>query len=687
MPPLAKSRRQSLVFFAILGLYFVLLLPTLARQGISWDEQTDLLITRDYLNQPAGWLVGSQIDLSQTRLPMFAVSLVYTLFHTDSLLVGRLVSAMVGALALVGVYTYCRLRLEPERGLLAAGLLAVSPFYLSFARVAFTETDIYLACAFAWLLVCLARLQAQATLGRGAVAGLVFGLALSAKFTALAALPALWYAAYQAVAAATENGEPRAGARVALLWSTWLLLTGWAGWQVVAAASAGRPRFWAYPIVLAAWLLPLAWATWRRRQAAPWYALAAFSTSLAFLTFLVLPPEHLTNPLILRALADRASNEMAFDPAFVYEAAALHLLCILIKSSPLIGAGLLLSCGLSLASPIRRRLGVPLLLNLGYFTALVCLPLAQTFYSVPLLPALAIVAADQFWRAWASRRWLALSVALVALALLLNDFRLCYPDYNLNGYQYLGARLIAGRPSIGYRSVAQLPSDGVQQVLEWLNTHAPPGARVRTYLLELHIIEAFAPSPAYRIENGFSGPLSPDPDYVLVEINTQIRQSFWIKAADADVFKPYYDSAWLAANYTQVFTVRRAFGLEMASVWQRKRSGISLPGGQLRVIERYNTSNHELTTVGVLNEIPVGAGSTSRSMSGAGPRQPGARPRSATAHPGADRRRTSVGFHVAVSPARHPDRRGAPGRAAGLSTEYPRRTGFRHARHGAGHPR
>jgi hypothetical protein len=122
---------------------------------------------------------------------------------------------------------------------------------------------------------------------------------------------------------------------------------------------------------------------------------------------------------------------------------------------------------------------------------------------------------------------------------------------------------------VGYRSIIQTPSDGVEQVITWLNGHAQPGDRVRSYLLETHIIQAVAPHPAYQIENGFANP-KPNPDYVVVEINTQVRQSWWTDTSSGNVFRPPYDPEWLEENYQRMFTVRRAFGIEMASVWKKK---------------------------------------------------------------------------------------------------------------------
>ena len=196
-----KGRKFDIRSLPILGvfiIYCLLLLPTVSRQGISWDEQTDIWVARAYLKGSGGWLTGSDIDPTQTRLPAFTVALVYKLLNQSGLLLARYISCIIGALTLVGVYVFCKRRYDTRRGLLACSLLATSPFYLSFARVAFTETDIYLACALAWLLVCVDRLQERASFRRAAWVGVVAGLAISAKFTALAVLPAVFYAVWQA---------------------------------------------------------------------------------------------------------------------------------------------------------------------------------------------------------------------------------------------------------------------------------------------------------------------------------------------------------------------------------------------------------------------------------------------------------------------------------------------------------
>ncbi len=575
LPRLTKIvRRPTLSFIVILVVYSLLLLPTINRQGISWDEQVDIWVARSYLKRPDGLLAGSVLDPSQTRLPAFTVALVYMLVNNSSLTLARTISWGVAALTLLAVFIYGKRRYGTREGLLASALLATSPFFLSFARVAFTETDIYLACTLAWLLVGVDQFQDQPSIRRAMLVGVLVGLCLSAKFTAVSILPAVWYAVWQTrkhnqgIDLSTANPITISLGILAMIG---LLLGGWyISNKISPEIYRGTIRFFHYLVVFCGWLLALAWAFRRLRSTSSWLLLGLWITALAGLTFLVVPPEHLTNPDILRSLSDRFQHEMTYRIGFMFEAAALHILSIFIKSSLVIGAGLLVSLVLATLQVRNWRIQFPVLVVWLYFGALVVLPLAQTFYTIPLLPFLAIFTADQFFLLFSRQRIVAIGLAALAVVMLGVDLVLCYPDYNLNGYQWLGKYMLAGRPSIGYRSVVQTPSDGVEQAMEWLNDHAGTGDRVRTYLLSWHIVQAVAPSPAYTLENGFQGQGSAQPDYVVVEINAQIRQSWWIQSPPGDVFRPLYDPVWLESNYTQVFTVKRAFGIEMASVYKRK---------------------------------------------------------------------------------------------------------------------
>ncbi len=566
----------------ILVVYAALLLPTVYRQGISWDEQTDIDIARAYL-EPGGWLRGSPSDPSQTRLPMAVVAGVYKLLHTDDLLTARLISCFVGALTIIGVYVFCKREFDTKTGLLAGFILASSPFFLSFARVAFTETDIYVACAFVWLLVAMSRLRESGSLGRAAVTAVVLGLALSGKFTVIVIFPAI---VFHVLFLTPRNTNPparlttrelRHGMMLVVLMSAAILL----GWLNLNSL---KPE-WRHEALLrlhfilafGGWIAVLVWAWRHRHQGVAPLLLTCFMLALALGTFMVVPPDHTTNTVILSSLFGRFAHEMQWSPAFMGEAAVLHLGCVIFKSSPLLGVGLLISLiTAALKWRMRSKVRLLLLIVVCYFAGLILLPLAQTFYMMPVLPILAILGADQWLALLARRRRWAWGVGVLVTLGLCVDLVMCYPDFNLNGYQWLGARFISHRTTIGYRSIVQTPSDGVQQVAQWLNEHARPGDRVAVYAYEWHILEAICADSGFRLTPGKAISVRLRPDYVIIHINHTIKQSWAAYFSGAinnehtgSVFWEPYDAAWLTAHFTKIATVLRAFGIEMASVWER----------------------------------------------------------------------------------------------------------------------
>jgi len=557
------------LFLVLIG-YGVLLVPTLGRQGISWDEQTDIAIARSYISQPGGWFIGSDSDPSQTRLPMYVVALAYALAGTDDLLTARLVSACIGALTIIGVYVFCQREYDARRGLLAAAILATSPFFLSFARIAFTETDIYVACVFAWLLVCVSFLRKRGTVGWAAVSGGVMGLAISAKFTAIFLFPALllyvltWPQPERRWAHLQWRELLGVGIGLAIVFA--LAWFGWSG----GGFSEGLLAAMHYLLTAAWWGPVLVWFVRRYDHTAPALLLAVLAILVAVSTFIMVPPVHLTNPDIVASLRGRFDREMGWNPRFMVEAVALHLASVIFKSSPLVGLSLLAGLVATLFQWRRRgEVRFPVLLVLFYFLGLALLPIAQTFYMMPLLPLLTVFAVDQWLNFLSWKRRLATLVGGVAAALLVLDLFLCYPDYNLNGYQWLGARYLVGRASIGYRSVVQTTSDGVQQATRWLCENARAGERVVPYVHPWHIVWATCPKPRFRFVGGGWIAVRANPDFVMVHINHQIRQSWAGDPLIGDVFWTPYDVQWLQEHYHKVFSVPRSFGIEAASVWQR----------------------------------------------------------------------------------------------------------------------
>jgi hypothetical protein len=512
---------------------------------------------------------------------MAVVALVYEILNTDDLMMARYVSCLIGALTIVGVFFTCKRDFDSRTGVLAGAILATSPFFLSFARTAFTETDVFVACAFVWLLVAISRLRQTGALGWAVVTALVFGLALSAKATAIVIVPAiiihLLSFPKDRPGEHLSKDDFRQGAGYLALMSVAMLIA----WLYLNSLPPERRedtllRFFFF-LVLLAWIVAIGWAVYHRHKVVAPLWLAGFVLVLAVGTFMILPPVHTTNPDILRSLMFRLEHEMGWSIAFMGEAVVLHLASVIFKSSPLVGVGLLAG---AVASALQWRTKAearfPLSIVAFYFLGLAMLPLAQTFYMVPLLPLLAILAADQLWGLMARGRALATGVAVSALLVLGLDLALCYPDFNLNGYQWVGERFIGNRSTIGYRSIVQTPSDGVEQVARWLNENAGPGDRVLVNVYPWHILEATSPNPRFFfIHHDWSSEYT-NPDYIIVHINHRVRQRWAAYATGAEVNAPAesiwwepYDVDWLQSSYTKVASVPRAFGLEMASVWER----------------------------------------------------------------------------------------------------------------------
>lgn len=583
LAPLAVRSKHLpgwLFILSILALYALLIVPTLGRLGIGWDEEVDLRVAQGYLS-PRGFFFGLPLDQSQTRLPTFSVALVYRLLSVSDLLTARWTSMLVGGLALLGTFVYGWTQFGPSVSVLAVGLLALNPFFLSFSRLAFTESDIYLACTLVWLMVAVSRLQSTPTIGHAAAAAVLLGMALSAKATVVVILPGVWLALYLARGAtvtphqqSTEVPANALASRLGWFWAGWsasMLLVGVYGAQVLRVWGATDTlRLLHYGLVVLGWGLPISWTVRWRNQPSNTGPLTALMTSLGVLTFVIFPPDHLLNPGILSGLVSRAETEMALNPAFMGELAALHLLTLVFKSTPAWGLGLLLGSFASVVQWRRPELRLPLLVAASYFVGLLFLPLGQTFYTVPLLPPLSLLAANEFVRLVSQRRRFALLLAAGAIGWWGVEMFQCYPDYHLNGYQWLGQRVLFGRSSIGYRSVVFTPSDGVQQVVQWLNSNAEPDEIALMYVASWDIVRYAAPKPTYQLINGLeTAPLS-EPDYVAIHINELLGQGHGTDTPVGEVSRYPFARERLLRDYEPVFVVQRAFGLQVASVWKRK---------------------------------------------------------------------------------------------------------------------
>ncbi|MEN8161829.1 MAG: glycosyltransferase family 39 protein, partial [Myxococcota bacterium] len=169
--------------------YAALILPTLGRQGIDWDAPTDLLAATSYL-APGGLWTGSPLDPINVRLPMYLGGLLFRLTGPE-LLAARALSCAAGLATLCGVWIWCRRDFGRRAATLACLLLATSPYFLAYSRLAFSNGDVFIACAVAWVLVAASHFDARPRPARAAGLGFALGMALSSKISALALAPAL----------------------------------------------------------------------------------------------------------------------------------------------------------------------------------------------------------------------------------------------------------------------------------------------------------------------------------------------------------------------------------------------------------------------------------------------------------------------------------------------------------------
>jgi 4-amino-4-deoxy-L-arabinose transferase-like glycosyltransferase len=578
-------RRFAAALALIVLVYLALSLPLVGHQGTNWDEQTDLEIAEVYTQSWRGLITGSRIEGHQVRLPAYSVALLAWAGLDLGTVSARLVSCAVGALSILLVAMFARHAVGDAKALLAAAIVATSPYFIAYSHLAFTEGDAFVTCATGAVLWTAERFRRSPTWPRSCGLGLALGLAVSTKISAAMLVVAVALVVLLPSAWSVLPAHGRNRAKEALPWilassalGAWLLL------QMVTTGSALWPWRQFIPSVLWGPIARLAliaslgtglliWAFRRRASDMPAVARLVHPLLLAVATFFTAPIVHTTNPAVLAGiLYESRQTTGGFDPGFALEAAALHFAVILLKPSLLIG-GLLWLATLRAAVLARRRpeLRLPVAMYAIYSAFLLTLSWAQTRYMLPMLPIMAVLLADAIVDLARRHRHTMAAVALAAIGLLAWDYRLCYPDLNLNGYQWVGARYWAGRSTLGYRAIAQVGSDGAEQVLRWTALHAPPGSRVASYLPP-HLTRSVLGGQPVEVINGFKDrDALLHADYVLSSLNAELRRHPPPDAVADDVLAfPWYDRGTLEVRFHKVFSVRRAFDLEVASVWRRR---------------------------------------------------------------------------------------------------------------------
>ena len=199
------------------------------------------------------------------------------------------------------------------------------------------------------------------------------------------------------------------------------------------------------------------------------------------------------------------------------------------------------------------------------------MPHAQTFFMMPLLPIAAILLAERLL--WLTKRYEIVGLLIIAAALLstTGDLIRTYPHTHLNGYQWVGARYLAGRSTIGYRSVVQTPSDGLQQAIGWMRSNVARGQRVYYYMWADHILREEFKHSGIDYRTGYSPhPAFEKANYILIHINAILDDGRGKHNPEGSVYKYQFDMKKIEKEFRKVHSEKRPFGLEVATVWYRK---------------------------------------------------------------------------------------------------------------------
>lgn len=501
----------------------------------------------------------------------------------------------MGVLTLIAVFLYCRRSFDNTTGLLACFIIAINPYFLAFSKVAFTEGDSFITCFTAWLLFCVSRLKENFTLKWVLLTGLCLGLALSAKASGAALVIAT--SVVLLLPGDTNNQSPEAQTQYASPKFIFLLLS-LMGVVLLAVSGgyflSGAPSvaelpssysdysntlvFLHYILTISAWLLVIFFLVRNKTFVVNRFGATILVMGLAAVTFFTLPPVHTTNPTIITSLIDVfTSSSNAFSWIFAGEIAALHFFVLLFKPGILIGLGLWLSLIIAVCRWRSRPALQPLLIFFTIYLAFLIFKMvhAQTFFMMPLFPIAVIIFTDTALTLLKSYRKPVSIFLILTLFATVYDLFLTYPHTHLNGYQWVGERYLAGRSTVGYRGIVQTPSDGVEQACQWLGDNLPRGERILYFThFDHHIVTEQLKGKGFVLLDGMNTHYTTDlANYILVHINATIHEGrgYQHEPLSGSIYKDFFLEGNLEADFRKVYSVQRPFGLEVASVWYRKK--------------------------------------------------------------------------------------------------------------------
>lgn len=564
-----------------------------------WDEHVDQEISIGLQQHP---FTGEQptLDGSQMRLPMVLNALAYTLTGRNDISISRAVSLLTAALTVVAAAALARLLFDPLVGSLTAILLALSPYFLSYARVAMTEGDIFFACLTTLAIWAFVRYQRETNTTNWIIAAVFLGLAVGAKVFAVFlfivfALLALSRGHAPPPSAPARGRDVRTLHRLLTAGIVLIVITGTAALIAREAHVAGSQRLAAlahsaaicgWGLLFGCWAIAIAFAR-RQRVLAPSRAARILGLgALATMTFFALMPVHLIEHDIARDVVRRVLHWNATPhPADLGDHLRLYSGILLIKLT--VPLGLLSAAALPFAAvqALHDPRWRPCLLAVAIYVAGLCLlPLRQSFYLMGIYPLIVILTAafvvhiGRWLRDFSRNAQTVWALVVCGLCIhLLANLVTTYPHLHLYGHELLADRWL-GEEARGDRNLIQTPSDGVESLIRWCNTdpRVRPGDRVVSFLWDQAIIEdTLAQDRRYvfvpRGVTPQSDALPPPPaienaDFVLLHIN-----NFLGYAGRPPDHPPsaVLGSQSLDPDFTLIHTVHRA-GIEIAWVYARR---------------------------------------------------------------------------------------------------------------------
>lgn len=532
-----------------------------------WDEQVDHDISVALVAHP---LTGGEVSLdsSQMRLPMYVNALTYAVTGRNDLRVSRAVSVAVGVVTIIATAALGRACFGPLVGALAAILLGLSPYFLSFERISMTEGDIFFACFATMALWAFVRYMQRPNAERWLIAGLLIALAVGAKLFA----GYLFIVCGVLTVSSGPSRSSESAGRIEDLRRLHRLLgimifvlfgTAIAAYFSKSAACIG----WAVALVL--WVQTTVFVVRRRVMASGRVARYVAMVAYSLASVCVLMPAHIVDHQIAREVLRRLLRwDNSFPLAFWSDHLRLYAGIVLVKLT--IPLGILTAAGLVVAGFRERDDGRwrACILSFVFYVVLICLlPLRQTFYLMGVYPCMMIITAGLAVEigVWLSKRSGGLRTvwALFVIGMLVHlGVRLYrgYPWYQLYGYDRVGNRWLAAE-SRGYRNLIQTPSDGVESLIRWCSTdgRVKRGDRVVSYLWEAEIISHALPKepPFVFIPRGVTPesdavpapPAIDHADFVLLHINNLLGYG--------DLPPDWPEGETLSRRFEVIHTVKR----------------------------------------------------------------------------------------------------------------------------------